>query len=176
MALSVFEVLDYTVFMFSENLRKLAESVVKVATEKHVTISTAESCTGGLIAGLLTDISGSSAVVDRGFVTYSNHAKMEMVGVDQQTLNNFGAVSEQVVIEMAEGACKMAGTEIAVAVSGVAGPTGGTDEKPVGLVHIAVCYDGSIRHSKNNFDGDRNSVRMQTVEKAIIMMRDALYE
>lgn len=141
-----------------------------------VTIATAESCTGGLIAGLLTEIAGSSDVVDRGFVTYSNGAKTDMLGVPAALIDAHGAVSEPVARAMAEGALARSGAGMAVAVTGIAGPGGGSAEKPVGLVHFAVARRGRpTAHAEHRFgDAGRAGVRAATVETALAMMADAL--
>lgn len=137
--------------------------------------ATAESCTGGLIAGLLTEIAGSSDVVDRGFVTYSNEAKTEMLGVPAPLIESVGAVSEEVARAMAEGALKHSRANLSVAVTGVAGPGGGSVEKPVGLVHLACAIDGgAVEHRKMSYAGDRAAVRLATVETAISMLEAAL--
>lgn len=157
-------------------IRALSEDVVRRFTEAGRTVATAESCTGGLIAGALTDISGSSAVVDRGFVTYSNAAKADMLGVPPALIEAHGAVSEPVARAMAEGALSRAETDATIAVTGVAGPGGGSAEKPVGLVHFAVAgRHGPTRHAKHVFDGqDRDGVRFATVETALRMLLDRL--
>ena len=138
---------------------------------KGLTIATAESCTGGLIAGALTEIAGSSAVVDRGFVTYSNEAKQEMLGVPAATLASAGAVSAETAEAMVEGALARSAADLAVAVTGVAGPGGGTAEKPVGLVWFAVGRrGGSLRTQRRVFPGDRSAVREATVLHAIALL------
>jgi nicotinamide-nucleotide amidase len=136
-------------------------------------VSTAESCTGGLIAGALTEIAGSSAVVDRGFVTYTNTAKMEMLGVQEATLARFGAVSEETARQMVHGALFRSNASIAVAVTGIAGPGGGSAEKPVGLVHLAAkSRNGDIIHQKMLYgDIGRDKVRLATVKTALAMIR-----
>lgn len=123
--------------MFDQDILDAAEALVAKAIGLGLWITTAESCTGGLIAGALTSVSGASNCVSAGFVTYSNGAKVDALGVLPETLTNFGAVSEQVASEMAIGACKTAHADLSLAVTGVAGPLGGTIEKPVGLVYIA---------------------------------------
>lgn len=135
-------------------------------------LSTAESCTGGLIAGALTDVSGSSAVVDRGFVTYTNDAKMEMLGVTAATLEAYGAVSRQTALQMANGALFRSKAEFSVAVTGIAGPAGGTSEKPVGLVHLAAQRrSGRIIHRQMLYgDIGRDNVRLATVRTALEML------
>lgn len=138
-------------------------------------LATAESCTGGLIAGTLTEIAGSSAVVDRGFVTYSNEAKAEMLGVDPALLAAKGAVSAEVARAMAEGALARSRADIAVAVTGVAGPGGGTAAKPVGLVHFAVARTGHETIAYHEvFPGDRSAVREATVRTALRLMSEAV--
>lgn len=131
-------------------------------------LATAESCTGGWIAKVITDIAGSSGWFDRGFVTYSNQAKRDMLGVRADTLDVHGAVSEAVVLEMAEGALRNSRARFAIAVTGVAGPTGGSDEKPAGTVWMAWgCAGGSSRAELAHFDGDREVVRRRTVEHVL---------
>jgi nicotinamide-nucleotide amidase len=137
-----------------------------------LTLATAESCTGGLVAGALTDIAGSSDVVDRGFVTYSNDAKQEMLGVPSDTLNKFGAVSRETAEAMAHGALAHADVDLAVAITGVAGPGGGSKDKPVGLVHFAVASRGGALAHKEMRYGDigRLEVRHKSVLQALAML------
>lgn len=131
-------------------------------------IATAESCTGGMIAAAMTDLTGASALFDRGFVTYSNEAKMDLLGVSRETLADFGAVSEQVAAEMVIGALLNSQADLAVSVTGIAGPTGGTPEKPVGLVFIGTALKASPPHvTRYQFEGDRTAVRRQSVEAAL---------
>ena len=139
------------------------------------TLATAESCTGGLVAGALTEVPGSSEVVDRGFVTYSNAAKMAMIGVPEATLAAHGAVSEQTARAMAEGALKAAGVNAAVAITGVAGPGGGSETKPVGLVHFACAQrDGETVHREKRFgEIGRAEVRRRSVLEALDLLRSA---
>ena len=147
-----------------------AREIVLILKQSGMRICCAESCTGGMIAAAITDIASSSAVFSRGFVTYSNQAKMNMLGVKLETLNLFGAVSGQTVSEMASGAITASDDEadFAVAVSGIAGPEGGTAEKPVGLVYICVLKKGEVGQvNRYVFDGDRQFVRIRTVEKAL---------
>lgn len=155
-------------------LLPLAQAIVADCTAKGLTIATAESCTGGLVAGVLTEIPGSSAVVDRGFVTYSNAAKAGMLGVPSALIERIGAVSEEVARSMAEGAIAHSAADLAVAVTGVAGPTGGTPQKPVGLVHFAAARRGGpIVHVERRFgDIGRSAVRLASVEAALRMLRD----
>ncbi|MBY5831326.1 CinA family protein [Rhizobium ruizarguesonis] len=159
--------------LFPQDIVSTAETIIRDFTAAGLMISTAESCTGGLIAGALTEISGSSAVVDRGFVTYTNNAKIEMLGVQAETLLRFGAVSEETARQMVHGALFRSRAEIAVAVTGIAGPGGGSAEKPVGLVHLAAkSRAGAIIHRKM-FYGDigRSEVRLATIRTALEMVR-----
>ena len=147
-----------------------AKEIVNSLKQSGMRICVAESCTGGMIAAAITDIAGSSAVFSRGFVTYSNQAKINMLGVKPETLNLYGAVSGQTVSEMASGAIIASEDEadFAVAVSGIAGPDGGTVKKPVGLVYICVLKKGEVgRVSSYVFEGDRQFVRAKTVEKGL---------
>lgn len=157
-------------------LTPLAKDLIDAAKNGGLKIATAESCTGGLIVGLLTEIAGSSAVVDRGFITYSNEAKNEMIGVPVDLIDQFGAVSRQVAIAMAEGALAASRADISVAVTGVAGPGGGSPEKPVGLVHFAAMRRGQVpTHAERRFgDIGRSQVRLVTVREALAMMRNLI--
>lgn len=159
--------------MFPRRLVHLAELTLADAREAKLKLVTAESCTGGLIAGLLTEIAGSSDVVDRGFVTYSNEAKREMLDVPGDMIADFGAVSEPVARSMAEGALKHSRGHIAVSVTGIAGPGGGTPMKPVGLVHFGAARNGrSILHEMQLFgDIGREEIRMKAVETALNLVR-----
>lgn len=134
-------------------------------------LATAESCTGGLIAGACTDLAGSSAWFDRGFVTYSNAAKSEMLGVPPALIAAHGAVSEPVARAMADGAVAHSAAQVAVAVTGVAGPSGGSADKPVGTVWFGWCVDGRTHSERRRFDGDRAAVRAQTVAHALAQLR-----
>ncbi len=157
---------------FPADIEGLAHKVVKYFGARGQMLSTAESCTGGLIAGALTDIPGSSAVVDRGFVTYTNEAKMQMLGVSAVTLNSFGAVSRETALQMAHGAMFRSRAELSVAVTGIAGPGGGSDAKPVGLVHlVAKRRDGQFIHREMRYgDIGRTDVRLATVKTALEMV------
>jgi nicotinamide-nucleotide amidase len=158
--------------MFSSQLLRLAEVVLMQARESKLRVATAESCTGGLIAGLLTEIPGSSDVVDRGFIVYSNRAKQDMLGIPGDLIADMGAVSEPVARMMAEGAVENSNAHVAIAVTGLAGPGGGTPLKPVGLVHIAACRERrSIIHEAHRFgDIGRSEIRMKTVEAALDLL------
>ena len=158
-------------------MTKLAEEILEQARAAGLRITTAESCTGGLICASLIDIAGSSDVVDGGFVTYSNFAKMQALGVDKQLLKDHGAVSEPVARAMAEGALAHARTaDVSVATTGIAGPGGDGPGKPVGLVHIAASRKGDETiHSEEHFgDLGRTEVRMATVERALQLMQTLL--
>lgn len=149
-----------------------AADIIRRAAEAGLTVATAESCTGGLIAGLLTEIPGSSAVVERGFVTYSNAAKAEMLGVDAGLIERVGAVSREVSLSMAAGAIARSKAHLAVAVTGIAGPGGGSEAKPVGLVHVAVARRGKVPLHRECRFGDlgRAGVRSATVAVALEML------
>lgn len=147
-------------------------SLVKAASEtlraQNLKLATAESCTGGMISAAFTDLSGSSDIFDRGFVTYSNEAKMAMLGVLPVTLELHGAVSEETVKQMCEGALKNSLADVTIAVTGIAGPSGGSDDKPVGLVYIGLAKkNAEPRTFRHVFAGDRQAVRQQTVEQAL---------
>jgi nicotinamide-nucleotide amidase len=162
--------------VFSNDLEDQARRLLAHARAKRLMIATAESCTGGLIAGLLTGIPGSSDVVDRGFVTYSNAAKTRMLGVPTGLIGAFGAVSAPVARAMAEGAVRESDAHIAVAVTGVAGPGGGTIDKPVGLVHLACARGGGETRLLECRFGDigRGPVRLATVEAALELLDQAV--
>jgi nicotinamide-nucleotide amidase len=152
----------------------LARSLLDLCRMRKLTIATAESCTGGLVAGALTDIPGSSDVIDRGFITYSNDAKRAMLGVNASTLATFGAVSKETATQMAVGALERAGVDLAVSITGIAGPGGATDGKPVGLVHFAVAArDGRIVHRECRFGAiGRTAVRQRSVVEALRMLME----
>src|ERR1700760_1492312 len=154
--------------------RVLARSLLALCRSRRLTIATAESCTGGLVAGALTDIPGSSDVIDRGFVTYSNEAKRAMLGVNTTTLATFGAVTKETATAMAVGALEKAGVDLAVSITGIAGPGGATPGKPVGLVHFAVAArDGRILHREHRFGAiGRSAVRQRSVVEALRMLME----
>jgi nicotinamide-nucleotide amidase len=161
--------------MFPEELRAKAEALLADYREAGWMLATAESCTGGLTAGLLTEVPGSSAVVERGFVTYTNAAKQELLGVPEALLAEHGAVSGPVARAMAAGARARAPVQAAVAVTGVAGPSGGTAAKPVGLVRIAVAAEGlPTAAARYHFDGDRGAIRLASVAAALDLLQQAL--
>ena len=159
--------------MFPERLRNLAMLILDDAEQARLKIATAESCTGGLVAALFTEIPGSSSVFERGFVTYSNKAKEEMLGVPGDVLADYGAVSEPVARMMAEGALQNSRANIAVGITGVAGPGGGTKMKPVGLVHVACARENrAVVHEMLQLgDIGRNAIRMEAVETALKLIQ-----
>ena len=157
--------------MFPDDVRRQAEVVLATARAKGLTIATAESCTGGLVAGSLTEIAGSSDVVERGFVTYANEAKTEMLGVPADLIAKVGAVSEEVARAMAEGVLTHAPVDLAVSITGIAGPGGGSSEKPVGLVHFACARRGQATwHERHVFPGDRSAIRLAAVRVALTLL------
>jgi nicotinamide-nucleotide amidase len=153
-------------------IHALAERVLTAARGRKWMVATAESCTGGLVVGALTEIAGSSDVVDRGFVTYSNAAKMDLLGVPESTLSAHGAVSRETAVAMAQGALARAGVDLSVAITGVAGPGGGSAEKPVGLVHFAAAAkDGRLIHREKRYgDIGRSEVRRASVTEALNLL------
>jgi nicotinamide-nucleotide amidase len=158
--------------VIDSEVQALATRVLAAARARKWMIATAESCTGGLVAGALTEIAGSSDVVDRGFVTYSNQAKMALVGVPEATLAAHGAVSRQTAEAMAKGALERAGVDLTVAITGIAGPGGGSAEKPVGLVHFAAAAkDGRLIHREKRYgDVGRSEVRRLSVIEALNLL------
>lgn len=149
----------------------MAARLLAACQARGLMVATAESCTGGLVAAALTAVAGSSAVVDRGFVTYSNEAKAEMLGVPMALIDAHGAVSEAVARAMAEGALAHSRAHLTVAVTGIAGPGGGSADKPVGLVHFAAARrDGATVARHHHFAGDRESVRAQAVTTALALL------
>lgn len=161
--------------LLPKDITDKAEIIIASAQAKGIKISTAESCTGGLISAALTEISGSSAVFDRGFVTYSNEAKRDMLGAQAQFSPHHGAVSAQTASEMAAGAISHSNAQISIAVTGIAGPKSDDSEKPVGLVYIAVQMGRKVDVIKNEFgDIGRVDVRYATVHKALDMLIDAI--
>ncbi len=159
---------------WTRDIEDKAREIIASFSAMGLMIATAESCTGGLIAGALTEIAGSSAVVDRGFVTYSNRAKIEMLGVDPATLDAFGAVSRQTALEMARGALSRSQADVSIAVTGIAGPGGGSADKPVGLVHLAMASrDGKSEHREMRYgEIGRDNVRLATVRTALAMLAE----
>jgi nicotinamide-nucleotide amidase len=160
------------------DLRRLARRVLDLCRVRGLRIATAESCTGGLVAGALTEIAGSSDVVDRGFVTYSNEAKEAMLGVPAATLKRYGAVSRETAAAMAKGALKNSLADIAVSITGIAGPGGGTTQKPVGLVYFAAARRGGKGIAQRRLYGNigRGRVRAQSVVQALTMLESLAKE
>lgn len=158
----------------TEEAVTLEETVVELLKEKGKTVTTAESCTGGLVAGRLLNVPGASSVYMEGYITYSNEAKEKLLGVSHSTLEQCGAVSKETACEMAEGAAKAAGADLAISVTGIAGPDGGTKEKPVGLVYVGCYADGEARAYEFHFTGNRAKNRESTVAKALTILREAL--
>lgn len=160
--------------MIDPDIYAQAEAVLAACRARGLTIATAESCTGGLVAGALTAVPGSSDVVDRGFITYSNTAKMAMLGVPAGMLDQHGAVSAQTAEAMARGALKAAGTSLAVSITGIAGPGGGSDAKPVGLVHFGCARaDGTVLLREERFGSlSRDDIRMRSVSVALGLLAE----
>ena len=157
--------------IFSETGQSLEEVVGRLLSERSLSIAVAESCTGGLISHRLTEVSGSSHYLERGFVTYSNQSKVELLGVSAELIGSHGAVSEEVAKAMAEGARHKAGTDLALAVSGIAGPRGGSAEKPVGLVFIALCDEKMCTVRRLSIPGDRSQVKWWSSQAALNLLR-----
>lgn len=152
----------------------LEKAVTDLLAEKNWTIATAESCTGGLLAARLVNVPGVSKVFHAGFVTYADEAKQSLIGVKKETLEQFGAVSRQTAGEMAVGAAKAAGADVAVSITGIAGPDGGTKEKPVGLVYIGCYVDGQVRVEEYHFTGSRLKIRESVVASALVLLRNGI--
>ena len=153
---------------------RLAKQVGKALKTRGMLLTTAESCTGGGIAQAVTRVSGSSAWFDRGFITYSNISKEEMLGVSPDTLEEHGAVSEATVREMADGALQFSGAQVALAVSGIAGPTGGTPQKPVGMVWFAWASGRTVKTACHHLSGDRDAIRVKATRIALQGVLDLL--
>ena len=165
----------YEKVMFPQDIQRLAQQIVATAVARGLMLATAESCTGGLVAGALTAVPGSSAALDRGFVTYSNEAKTQMLGVPEAVLAAHGAVSEATARAMASGAVARSWAAVSVSVTGVAGPGGGSAEKPVGLVHFAAAGPNGLIHREERFgDIGRDAVRLASVRVALELLADRL--
>ena len=167
-----------SLFQFGAALEQSARDLIHAAAAKGLTLALAESCTGGLVAGLLTQVPGSSAVLDRGFVTYSNQAKQDMLGVPLSLLETHGAVSAAVAISMAEGALFHSRADLALAITGIAGPGGGSPQKPVGLVHFALAARGQPTQPLERRFGElgRTEVRWAALEQALQMLHKGVSE
>ncbi|MCD7909234.1 MAG: nicotinamide-nucleotide amidohydrolase family protein, partial [Clostridium sp.] len=154
-----------------DEAESLEMAVVRLLTEQGLTISTAESCTGGMVSARLVNVPGASRVFMEGYVTYSNEAKVKLLGVREETLAAHGAVSAQTAEEMARGGAKAAGTDMCVSITGLAGPDGGTEEKPVGLVYMACALKGQVRVVRCQFKGNRGKIREQSMMRALDLAR-----
>lgn len=161
------------VYTTEENVT-LEESVIRLLEEKKMTVTTAESCTGGKLSGRLLNVAGASSVYNEGYITYANASKEKILGVKHETLETYGAVSEQTAAEMALGAAKAAGADAALSVTGIAGPGGGTAEKPVGLVYIGCAVNGEVTVREYRFTGNREKNRDYAVARAITLLREEL--
>lgn len=161
--------------MYPASILSRATALIAACEAAGATVATAESCTGGLLGGALTAVPGSSAVFDRGFLTYSNPAKSEILGIPADLIETHGAVSEPVARAMAEGVLNICSVTLSAGITGIAGPGGGAPEKPVGTVHIAAARRGGpVLHKRLAFDGDRDAVRLASVGAALTMLQDAL--
>lgn len=161
------------IYTTDENVT-LEMAVVELLKEKNLTLTTAESCTGGLLAGRILNVPGASSVYNEGHITYSNEAKTKLLGVKKETLDWYGAVSHETAYEMAAGAAKAAGAGAALSVTGIAGPDGGTKEKPVGLVYVGCCINGKVRTEEYRFTGNRSKNREYAVVRALTLLREEL--
>lgn len=161
--------------MTAENVA-LEKRIVDLLTANHMTITCAESCTGGMLSGRIINVPGVSDAYKSGVVTYSNEAKKKFLNVKEGTLNQYGAVSEQTAREMAQGALELAEADVALAVTGIAGPDGGTAEKPVGLVYIACNVKGNITIKECHFSGSRLEIREDTTTQALLLAYDCMME
>lgn len=160
--------------MINENNLKKAETLVSILSEKGLRVTFAESCTGGLLGATLTAVSGASSVFDGSLVSYANEIKSEKLGVDKSVLESVGAVSEECARQMALGALKAFSSDCAAAITGIAGPLGGTPEKPVGTVFIAAAFGDKVTVEHCLFAGDREAVREQSVAKALDMLAEMI--
>ena len=161
------------IYTTEENVT-LEESIVASLKEKGMTLTTAESCSGGLLAGRIMNVSGASAVYNEGYITYANASKEKILGVKHETLEKYGAVSKETAYEMAVGAAKAAGADAALSVTGIAGPDGGTEEKPVGLVYVGCYVNGKVRVEEFRFTGNRSKNRDYAVVRALTLLREEL--
>lgn len=148
--------------------------IISKLIEKNITLSTAESCTGGSLGKIITSVSGASRIYGYGFITYANEAKEKILGVPHEVLETVGAVSFETALAMAEGARRVSGSDIAVSVTGIAGPTGGTPEKPVGLVYIAIADKNGSEYRKLNLDGNRDEVRAKTCDEVFKLIYEKI--
>ena len=158
----------------TEESKSLEESIIELLMEKGLTLTTAESCTGGLLAAKLTNVSGVSEVFRQGFVTYSNRAKRKLLDVKKNTLKMYGAVSDKTAKEMAKNGAFITGSDVCISVTGIAGPSGGTEEKPVGLVYMACSYKNQVTVKEFHFKGDRYKIRESSVVSALTLLRECI--
>ena len=156
--------------------KTIEEKCVELLLERKLTLTTAESCTGGMVASRIVDVPGSSGTLMQGIVTYSNEAKEKYLGVKHETLKEFGAVSSETAEEMALGAVWVAGADVGIATTGIAGPGGGTPEKPVGLVYIACCIKTCVRVKKLNLSGSRKEIRSKAADEVLTLLCEMLSE
>ncbi len=162
--------------MSFEKLIRPAEELLELLRAKSMMLAVAESCTGGLVCAALTEVAGSSDVVERGFITYSNNAKISLLGVAPELIEVHGAVSKQVALAMAEGALKASEAQVSVSITGIAGPTGGSADKPVGLVHFALCVEGRDPVCLHREFGElgRHEIRVRAVLEVFSLIRKAV--
>lgn len=156
--------------------KEIEHEIAELLIRNHMTVTTAESCTGGLVAGRLINAAGISAAYRQGYITYANEAKHKLLGVKNKTLRKHGAVSRQTAKQMAKGAATAAKADAAISVTGIAGPDGGTKEKPVGLVYIGCYVQGKVTVKECHFSGSRSEIRQATVESALILLRECILE
>ena len=154
---------------------KIEEEIGRLLRNKKLTLSVAESCTGGLISNMITNFAGSSDYFERGYVVYSNRSKIELLDVPEDTIKKHGAVSSHTAIAMAEGVKRKSGTNIGLSVTGIAGPSGGTIKKPVGLVYIAVAGDKKIEYKEYRFRGKRHEIKLESANAALKCLIEYLY-
>lgn len=163
-----------TMFYSTKENETMEEAVVRLLTKYELTVTTAESCTGGMVAAKIVNVPGASEVFNEGFITYSNKAKRKILDVSKNTLKKYGAVSEETAREMALGGVFAADTDACVAVTGIAGPDGGTEEKPVGLVYLACCLKNEVTVEECHFHGTRTEIREQSATAALDLLRRSI--
>lgn len=160
--------------MMGKNEETIEEKIVKTLLDKNLIITTAESCTGGMVASRLIDIPGISAVYKEGYITYSNEAKQKILGVRVRTLNEYGAVSNATAFEMAKGVCQKTGADVGVSVTGVAGPNTDVTDKPIGLVYVGCCVNRITKVIEKHFSGKRSEIREQATTAALELLEECL--
>ncbi len=164
--------MNYKLMINESVMLKEIQELSKILINKEIKLVTVESCTGGLVGKIITDHSGSSEWYESGFITYSNEAKHKLVGVSRKLIVSYGAVSEQVACAMASGACSIFPNAVSLSITGIAGPGGGSDDKPVGLVYLSVCYSGNSKTIKCHFVGNRDSVRDSALRKGLDLVSE----